>query len=78
MARDFDSLAYFSRHYQPLVGARIRSVELINNGGDIYPVLVAELKDGRVARLTITADPEGNGPGYIDGVPEAIPSAKTY
>lgn len=61
------------KYYSFLKDARIVSVEIFQddmfNGPDKnWPVITIE-KDGSFYELQISKDSEGNGPGYIFGIP---------
>ncbi len=64
----------------PLVGAKIVAVGVVSDDGgsrgDIWPVLHVELADGTKYKLQICRDAEGNGAGWIHGLPN--PKAGTY
>jgi hypothetical protein len=57
------------KYYAPLEGAKIEGVEIENDGEYDWPVLKVLTKDGDLIECTIMRDPEGNGPGWIDGLP---------
>lgn len=66
----------FIRAYlKPLVGARITSVNahIDRHGefptGDVWPIIRATLKDGTRVKLEISSDEEGNGSGFVFGLP---------
>lgn len=56
------------RHYNLLVGCRITSVNWMENNGQSMPVLMLDQpgSDGFAACAAVMADPEGNGPGFLE------------
>lgn len=62
---------WYSRHYGQLAGATIIQtiIEIDEEFGDLWPVFKIKLADGRELEIQIQADPEGNGPGFISGLP---------
>ncbi len=53
------------RYYGQLVGKTIKAVRFVGEGQDAIPTL--QLSDGR--DVYVQADPEGNGPGFLYGLP---------
>jgi hypothetical protein len=56
-------------YYAQLKGARIVTAELSGDGYDATPVLLVELAGGQRIALEVWQDAEGNGPGFIAGLP---------
>lgn len=56
------------RHYDALVGSRIMAVDWSSLDGEAVPVLLldAACRSGGRACVYVLADPEGNGPGFLD------------
>ena len=65
--------AFWDKYYRQLVGATV--VEFVGVVPDeleewiSFPTLFVRLKDGTVCELQISQDPEGNGGGFIFGLP---------
>ena len=63
-------LDWADAYYKPLEGARITKTELaIEDEYRVFPVLHAELANGRKVKLEISSDQEGNSGGFIFGLP---------
>lgn len=64
---------YFTKYYSQLVGAIITSFEWseAEPGEDTdgwyepFPVFKANLRGGQKIIITLSQDPEGNGPGFL-------------
>lgn len=68
---------YLQKYYSTLVGMTITGISIVNDlsdggFGDNWLVINAKTADGKRFRLEVSQDPEGNGPGFIFGLP--IPS----
>jgi len=55
-------------HYAKLVGRQITGVQWEDLDGQALPVLLlsGEGRDRQPAHVVVLADPEGNGPGFLD------------
>ena len=60
---------WLKRYLAPLVNCRVISVEVKEIGGEAWPVINVVHIDGTDHQLTISRDEEGNGPGFIFGLP---------
>lgn len=64
---------WMRKYLAPLVGARITKVGVVADDGgqhgETWPVLHVELADGQRLKLQICRDAEGNGAGFIHGLP---------
>lgn len=56
---------FYKEYYEPLLGGVIESV----NGGAEFPTFTVRTTDGRLFKLEVSADAEGNGPGFLFGLP---------
>jgi hypothetical protein len=65
--------AYYERYYAPLAGATIESVAVSDEdmGGYSEPWLKMKVKlsDGSTTEIEVSQDEEGNGPGFLFGLP---------
>jgi hypothetical protein len=65
--------AFWDKYYRQLEGATVvQFVGVIPDEDEPYiafPTLVVRLKDGSICELEISQDPEGNGGGFIFGLP---------
>ncbi len=55
---------YFRKYYSHLKGCKIVGTGFSNG----FPYFTAE-KDGQRFKVEISQDPEGNGPGFLFGLP---------
>lgn len=63
---------FYRRYYRQLVGSTI--IEFVGvNGGDSFnegfPCFKVRFKDGTYGLIEISRDPEGNGGGFLFGLP---------
>ena len=58
---------FWKNYYSQLEGATITKFEGLADGE--FPAFTVTLKSGRVAVIEISQDPEGNGGGFIFGLP---------
>jgi len=62
------------KYYSQLKGATILNVEIFEDdmfyGFDAnWPVIIVRLADGSITELQLSRDEEGNGPGFMFGLP---------
>lgn len=63
---------YYKRYYSQLDGALIVKFDGMNEddmGGDGFPSFTVRLKNGEIVTLEVSQDPEGNGGGFVFGLP---------
>lgn len=68
-----DDKAFYDKYYKPLVGATIVAYGWTEAGPgedtdgwfEPMPVFKAVLDSGEYVVLTLSSDPEGNGPGFL-------------
>ena len=68
---------FYRRYYQQLLGATIITFEGMNRDSDSdtyhldegFPCFKLKFKDGTYGLIEISRDPEGNGGGFIFGLP---------
>jgi hypothetical protein len=65
--------AYYEGYYSGLVGATVTSVECSIEDGAVWTKIMAVNGDGDDLELEVSRDPEGNGPGFIFGLPDPGP-----
>jgi hypothetical protein len=58
---------FWKNYYSQLEGAVILRFEGLADGE--FPAFTVKLKDGKFAVMEISQDPEGNGGGFIFGLP---------
>ena len=58
-----------TRYLAPLKGARIVDVEIAHDELGLWPTLRVETADGQRLTIEVSADAEGNGPGFLAGLP---------
>jgi hypothetical protein len=73
---------FWNSYYSALEGATILKYEpMMDEYEDIeFPSFLVKYADGTIDHIEISQDPEGNGPGFIFGLPLPIqdPSVKLY
>ena len=66
---------WLRRYLAPLAGATIRYVtvevddQVMGMGTELWPTLYVTTAAGEQLELTVSQDEEGNGPGFIFGLP---------
>lgn len=63
---------FYTTYYKQLEGATIDKVELVQDEYDSYidwPTLHVTLSDGSKMKLEVSQDEEGNGAGFLFGLP---------
>jgi len=62
---------YWSTYYGSLKGATILSFDEMGDAdfGDGFPVFTVRFANGETGKIEISQDPEGNGGGFIFGLP---------
>jgi hypothetical protein len=63
---------FHRKYFGQLVGAKIIDFILTEDEDGFYawPTFKAELRDGTVVVLELSQDQEGNGPGWLFGLPD--------
>ncbi len=66
-----DQKEFLTKYLAPLKGARITRIEIKSDdeSEEFWPVLHVVTKSGFAYALEISQDEEGNGPGFIFGLP---------
>ena len=66
---------FYEGYYGALVGATITKVTVSESDdeGNSWPMFHVTLKDGTKLELELSQDEEGNGPGFMFGLPEPTP-----
>jgi hypothetical protein len=81
MSHAVEENKYMNKYYSALKGAIITDTKMsepepgedTDGWYESYPTLHATLQDGTEVILEISRDPEGNGPGFIFGLPVPLP-----
>ena len=70
-------IEWVGRYYGQLVGHRIVEViaEIDEFDGSVWPVLRTVDEVGNSHELSVSRDPEGNGPGFLHGLPHPTRSS---
>lgn len=66
------STTFYKNYYKQLEGATIQSVEVLPDEYDdfiMWPTLKVKLADGSDVTLEVSQDEEGNGAGFLFGLP---------
>jgi hypothetical protein len=69
----FDLKKWWSEYLTPLIGGEIVEVGTKTERGPHtghWPYLKVQTKDGQEVRLEVSRDEEGNGPGFLFGLPK--------
>lgn len=70
-----EHVAWLEEYLKPLVGAEIVGVEVhVEDDYEAWPRMTVKLRSGLKLTLEIGRDEEGNGPGFIFGLP--LPETK--
>lgn len=67
---------FWTRYYSSLNGAKIVRFQGMTNDedwGDGFPTFLVQFPDGSKGTIEISQDPEGNGGGFIFGLPLTEP-----
>lgn len=59
---------WLERYLQPLVDGKITAVEALEEDGKVWPRIIVKT-DTEEYTLEISRDEEGNGPGFVFGLP---------
>jgi hypothetical protein len=66
----------YTNYYKGLVGATIISFDGITEedewGGEGFPKFTVKFANGEIGEIEISQDPEGNGGGFIFGLPMEV------
>ena len=67
------------RYYSQLVGCQINRfvIGADEDFGEDFPMFDITTQDGKQLQITIQRDEEGNGPGFIDGLPLPNPASSS-
>lgn len=71
---------WLAGYYKHLVGSRIINVAVKtpDDFGDVWTTITIEDADGNIFDLELSRDEEGNGPGFIFGLPQyTLPEYRT-
>jgi len=66
--------SWLQRYLATMVGARVVQVGVTDDGWPFFDLQEPPRKGGRRHRVEVSCDPEGNGPGFLHGLPQ--PEAK--
>jgi hypothetical protein len=73
--RDQDTKDFYNKYYSQLAGAVITSAGVVaedNYGVEFWPTIHVVMKNGQKLVLEVSQDPEGNGPGFLFGLPTGV------
>lgn len=62
---------FYAKYYGTLVGAKIISFDGMSESddGDGFPTFTVKFANGDIDQIEISQDPEGNGGGFVFGLP---------
>ena len=72
--RKQQEIDFYTRYYTQLVGAKITGFELVQDEYDdhtMWPTFTAK-KGKDTFTLEVSQDPEGNGEGFLFGLPDVV------
>ena len=69
---DAKAIKFYKDYYGSLVGATVTKVTISDDDdeGNSWPIFAVTLKDGTKVELELSQDEEGNGPGFMFGLPD--------
>lgn len=62
-------VTFLQEYLQPLVNGKVVSVGVNEDDEGAWPVIVVESPTGETFTLEVSRDEEGNGPGFLFGLP---------
>lgn len=69
---------FWSDYYEQLLGAVIIQTKVfeVDDYGcpEFFPSFLVKLRTGKTVQLDLLMDPEGNGPGFLEGLPNVKPA----
>ena len=73
--------SWHERYYEQLLGAKVIQVHVHKDESDDehysgWPTFLVEMPDGNHMTLEVSQDEEGNGPGFIFGLPTPVGEVK--
>jgi hypothetical protein len=69
MTNNVKETLFYNKYYGFLKDAKITSAGVMEDDNELWPYIDIVASDGGTYRLEISQDPEGNGPGFIFGLP---------
>lgn len=57
---------FYRKYYAQMVGGRVIQTGVTTDG---FPLLVLKMPSGTTYQCELSQDPEGNGPGFLFGLP---------
>lgn len=63
-------LGFTNEYMSPLVGTRIVAAGGFLEDGETWPYFDVQLDGGLTYRIEVSRDTEGNGPGFLFGLPQ--------
>lgn len=69
MTNNARAIYRYNKYYGFLKDAKITGAGVMEDGHELWPYIDILASDGEAYRLEISQDPEGNGPGFIFGLP---------
>lgn len=72
---DAATIAWYGNYFGQLVGATITGFTLVKDDdmGDFWPTFKVKLAGGEEIEVEVSQDEEGNGPGWLFGLPQIPP-----
>lgn len=61
---------FWEDYYSQLVGGVIEGFGIVEEEDDYWPCFNVKLVTGELVQIEVSQDPEGNGPGFLFGLPK--------
>ncbi len=69
MGRKTQEHTFYEKYYAALKGATIVGTRVELQDGQCWPVIKVRMDNGDELELEVSRDSEGNGPGFLFGLP---------
>lgn len=69
MTNNVKETLFYNKYYGFLKDAKITGAGVMEYDGELWPYIDIVASDGSTYQLEISQDPEGNGPGFVFGLP---------
>lgn len=64
--------SFYEKYYKALEGGEITKAGVTEDG---FPFFTVQMKNGDELTCEVSQDPEGNGPGFLFGLPRPSPTS---
>jgi hypothetical protein len=70
MAKRKTEKQFWEEYYGQLVGGVIKGFGIIEEDDGYWPCFIVKLITGEEVQVEVSQDEEGNGPGFLSGLPK--------